>query len=143
MKAVRIIPSSWFILSLSPLVTISLFFMSVSLFFFCIWIHLYNFLDSTYKWYIIFVFLWLSMIFSRFIHVCCKNFILFLWLNNIPLYIYTTYFFFWKFIYLFLAALGLHCWAWAFCSCSERGLLFVVVCGLLIVVASLVVEHGL
>ena len=31
----------------------------------------------------------------------------------------------------------------AFSSCSERGLLFVAVRGLLIVVASLVVEHGL
>ena len=44
---------------------------------------------------------------------------------------------------LFLAALGLRCCAWAFSSCSERGLLFVVVRGLLIVVASLVTEHGL
>ena len=48
-----------------------------------------------------------------------------------------------KFIYLFLAALGLCCCVRAFSSCSERGLLFVVVCGLLTVVASLVVEHGL
>ena len=47
------------------------------------------------------------------------------------------------FIYLFMAALGLHCCAWAFCSCGERGLLFVAVSGLLIAVASLVVEHGL
>ena len=46
-------------------------------------------------------------------------------------------------IYLFLAALGLHCCAWAFSSCGERGLLFVVVRGLLIAVASLVAEHGL
>ena len=46
-------------------------------------------------------------------------------------------------IYLFLAVLGLHCCAWAFSSCGERGLLFVAVCGLLIAVASLVVEHGL
>ena len=30
-----------------------------------------------------------------------------------------------------------------FSSCGERGLLFIVVCGLLIVVASLVAEHGL
>ena len=43
---------------------------------------------------------------------------------------------------LFLAALGLRCTR-AFSSCGERGLLFVVVCGLLIAVASLVVEHGL
>ena len=46
-------------------------------------------------------------------------------------------------MYLFLAALGLHCCPWAFSSCGERGLLFVVVCGLLIAVASLVAEHGL
>ena len=56
------------------------------------------------------------------------------------------YYFFYKFIYfiyLFLAVLGLHCCTWAFCSCGEWGLLFVVVCGLLIAVASLVAEHGL
>ena len=47
------------------------------------------------------------------------------------------------FIYLFLAALGLRCWARAFSSCIERGLLSVAVHGLLIVVASLVAEHGL
>ena len=46
-------------------------------------------------------------------------------------------------MYLFLAVLGLCCCARAFCSCGEWGLLFVAVCGLLIVVASLVVEHGL
>ena len=48
-----------------------------------------------------------------------------------------------KLIYLFLAVLGLRCCAWAFCSCGEWGLLFVVVRGLLIAVASVVVEHGL
>ena len=47
------------------------------------------------------------------------------------------------FIYLFLAALGLRCCARAFSSCGERGLLFVAVCGLLIVVASLIAEHRL
>ena len=50
------------------------------------------------------------------------------------------------FIYLFilfLVALGLRCCARAFSSCGERELLFVAVRGLLIVVASLVVEHGL
>ena len=40
------------------------------------------------------------------------------------------------FIYLFLSVLGLCCCTRAFSNCSERGLLFVVVCGLLIVVAS-------
>ena len=53
------------------------------------------------------------------------------------------FFFFYKFIYLFLAALGLCCCTRAFSSCGERGLLFVAVHGLLIAVASLVVEHGL
>ena len=42
-----------------------------------------------------------------------------------------------------MAALGLHCCAQAFSSCEERGLLFVVVHGLLTAVASLVAEHGL
>ena len=46
-------------------------------------------------------------------------------------------------IYLSMAVLGLHCCVQAFSSCSERGLLFVAVHGLLIVVASLVAEHGL
>ena len=52
-----------------------------------------------------------------------------------------TLFFF--LIYLFLAVLGLRCCARAFSSCGKRGLLFIAVCGLLIAVASLVVEHGL
>ena len=42
-----------------------------------------------------------------------------------------------------MAVLGLHCCAWVFTSCGERGLLFVVVHGLLVAVASLVAEHGL
>ena len=51
--------------------------------------------------------------------------------------------FFFLNLFLFLAALGLCCCARAFSSCSEQGLLFVAVRGLLIVVASLVAEHGL
>ena len=47
------------------------------------------------------------------------------------------------FFLFFMAALGLRCCARAFSSCGERGLLFVVVRGLLIAVASLVAEHGL
>ena len=46
-------------------------------------------------------------------------------------------------IYLFLAALGLRCCARAFSSWGQRGLLFIVVRGLLIAVASLDEEHGL
>ena len=53
------------------------------------------------------------------------------------------FFLFNKFIYLFLAALGLRCYLRAFSSCGERGLLLVVVHGLLIVEAPLVGEHGL
>ena len=44
--------------------------------------------------------------------------------------------------YLFLAAWDLRCCARAFSSCGERGLLLVAVHGLLLAVASLVVEHG-
>ena len=51
--------------------------------------------------------------------------------------------FFWVFVFFFLTAFGLRCCVRAFSSCSEQGLLFVVVRGLLIVVASLVAEHGL
>ena len=47
------------------------------------------------------------------------------------------------FFFFFLSALGLCCCAQAFSSGSEWGLLFVAVHGLLIVVASLVAEHGL
>ena len=50
---------------------------------------------------------------------------------------------FFYFLFLFLAALGLPCCAQAFSSCGEWGLLFIVVRGLLIAVASLVAEHGL
>ena len=42
-----------------------------------------------------------------------------------------------------MAALGLCCCAQAFSSCGKWGLLFIAVRGLLIVVASLVAEHGL
>ena len=47
------------------------------------------------------------------------------------------------FICLFLATLDLCCYVWGFSSCGERGLLFVAVRELLIVVASLVVEDRL
>ena len=62
--------------------------------------------------------------------LCLLKFFLNLFLKNI-------------YLFIFLAALGLHCYARAFSSCGQRGLLFVVVRGLLIAVASLVAEHGL
>ena len=48
-----------------------------------------------------------------------------------------------KIIFNFLAVLGLCCCARAFSSCAEWGSSLVEVHGLLIVVASLVAEHGL
>ena len=57
--------------------------------------------------------------------------------------IFLLFFKFTYFIYLFLTALGLRCCAPAFSGCGKWGLLFVAVHGLLIAVASLVVEHGL
>ena len=61
-------------LLLTPLVTISLFFKSVSLFLFYKWVHLYHFfLDSAYKGYhMMFLSLWLTSLsktISRSIHV--------------------------------------------------------------------------
>ena len=50
---------------------------------------------------------------------------------------------FFFFFNLLMAALSLCCCTLAFSSCGERGLLFIAVRGLLTVVASLVVEHGL
>ena len=42
-----------------------------------------------------------------------------------------------------MAVLGLRCCVQAFSNCGEQRLLFVAVCGILVAVASLVVEHGL
>ena len=47
------------------------------------------------------------------------------------------------YLFLFLAILGRCYCVRAFSSCGEQGLLFVVVRGLPIAVASLVAEHGL
>ena len=47
------------------------------------------------------------------------------------------------YLFIFLAVLDLRCYVRTFSSCDERELLFVVVRGLLIVVASLVADHGL
>ena len=63
-------------------------------------------------------------------------------IKNLILFFLVPYFIL-LFIYLFMSVLGLRCCARAFSSCGERGLLFVAVHGLLIVVASLVAEHRL
>ena len=60
-----------------------------------------------------------------------------------PLQELEVLFFLIKKIFFILAALGLCCCTWAFSSCSKWGLLFVAAHGFLIVVASLVAEHGL
>ena len=69
-------------------------------------------------------------------------------LGLLPLHINFIFFYFinlsiYLFIYLFLAALGLCCCARSFFSCVEQRLLFIEVCRLLVVAASLVAEHGL
>ena len=122
-------------------------------------------LDSAYKRdRMVLVFLWfisLSIMPWRSIHVVADSktsflfFFLsffskmsfFLWLNNIPLCVYNHSFFihlsffsFWDMTLLFLAGLGL-CRVQAFSHCGEQGLLFVVVGGLLVAVASLDAEH--
>ena len=53
------------------------------------------------------------------------------------------YLFIYLFIYYFFAVLGLRFCARALSSCSERGSLFIVVCGPLTVAASFVAEHRL
>ena len=59
-------------------------------------------------------------------------------------FVFLGFFGFLKFyLFIFLAALGLRCCARAFSICSKQGLLFHVMRGLLIAVASLVEEHGL
>ena len=47
------------------------------------------------------------------------------------------------FIYLFMAVLGLRFCARAFSSCGKRGPLFIMVCRLLTIAASVVAEHRL
>ena len=64
-------------------------------------------------------------------------------LPSVPSYVHHANFKNYLFIIIILAALDLHCCARAFSSCGEQGLLFAVVCGLLIAVASLVAEHRL
>ena len=102
---------------LSPLVTISLFSMSV---FFCfvntlIWS--FYFSDSTYKRYhMIFVFVWLtslSMLISRSIHIAANGIISFFLTANITLYTCTTSLKKKKnFYFLYLTAPGLSCSMW-------------------------------
>ena len=63
--------------------------------------------------------------------------------KTFPSFTFLMFFVFFKKFYVFLPALGLRCCTQAFSSCSEQGLLFVVVCRLLIAAASPAAEHGL
>ena len=94
------------------------------------------------RWYLIVVLICVSLMISDAEHLLTS-----LLASAFPLWkdaysVLLIFFFFNKFVYLFLAVLGLHCCARAFSSCGEQGLLYVVVCGLLTAVASLV-EHRL
>ena len=78
----------------------------------------------------------------------CLNFYFYI-VANLPYVVpgkaeklHMIYFFFGIFVSFFLAVLGLRCCVQAFSSCGERGLLFVAVYGLLLVVASFVVDLG-
>ena len=108
------------------------------------------------QWYLIVVQICISLVASEIKHLFIYLFTI--WISvqvlcpflcpfSIRLSVLLLYRIFFKkfiyFIYLFLAVLGLCCCAQAFSSCGEWGLLFVAVYGLLIAVASLVVEHGL
>lgn len=57
--------------------------------------------------------------------------------------VFFFYVVFYLFLSVFVTAPGLPCCARVFSSCGERGLLFVVVWGFLIAVASLILEHRL
>ena len=89
-----LIPSSWFIplSKVSPLVTISLFL--ISIFLFCKEVHLYHFLkwDYTYElWSYLFFYVWLtlhSIIYSRANHVAVNRIILFLLYGWIVFFVY-------------------------------------------------------
>ena len=63
--------------------------------------------------------------------LCCQGYFFF---SNVVCYLFLS---------VFVAALGLPCCARVFSRCGEQGLLFVVVWGFLIAVASLVSEHRL
>ena len=62
---------------------------------------------------------------------------------EILFFFFLNFGFIYLFTYLFMAVLGLRFCARAFSSCGKRGPLFIVVCGPLIIAASLVAEHRL
>ena len=66
----------------------------------------------------------------------CRVLFLFLFFKNLFIYFIKKIFIYFWLRWVFVAAR-------AFSSCSKRGQLFIAVRGLLIAVASLVVEHGL
>ena len=92
----------------------------------------------------------LSLSLSLFFFFLCVSFkeedVIILMKSSLFIYLLTIHDFFFKCIYFILFIFGcvwFCCCVQAFSSCSEQRLLFVTVCRLLIVVASLVVEHKL
>ena len=79
----------------SPMIITSLFSIYVSLCMFCLCIHFYYFLDSTYRWYhTVFVLVWLtslSLIFSRSIHTAPNSSISFFFLSFVFLGLHQWY----------------------------------------------------
>ena len=88
-------------------------------------------------WYLIFILICISLMIYDVEHlfICLFATCIYLFFHIKKIFIYLCI--------LFLAALDLRCCVQAFSSCGERGLLFVVVCRLLIAVASLAAEHRL
>ena len=75
--------------------------------------------------------------------MCVFVFFLALLRYNCDIYVRFYQVFCFKDLFVYLAVLGLCCCMQAVSTCRERGLLCVVVCGLLIVVASLAAEPRL
>ena len=63
--------------------------------------------------------------------------------SSVPAVFLCVYFVFFNLFIFIFGCVGSSLLHAAFSSCSKRGLLFIVVCRLIIVVASLVAEHGL
>lgn len=102
--------------------TISLVSVSVSLFLFPLYIHLYYFLGSTYKWYIVFVFFCLTyvtkVLLCRSIYIVANGTILFFFhfLRNSCRGCISSFFWYFKFVWSTFC--GFHCFQQHLCCQS-------------------------